>query len=69
MKRWDVATGQVKLTLSGQTGHIYSVAFSQDGTLLASAGTDVLVKLWDTTTWQEVRTLKGHTSWTVTMRR
>jgi hypothetical protein len=39
-----------------------SVAFSPDGTRLASASDDQTVKLWDAATGQELRALKGHTS-------
>lgn len=48
-----------------QTGHAMSVdgmAFSPDGTLLASASADNTVKLWDINSRREVRTLAGHTS-------
>src|SRR5262249_15945917 len=40
---------------------VYSVAFSPDGTRLASASQDHTVKVWDTGTGQEVLTLKSHT--------
>jgi WD40 repeat protein len=33
------------------------LAFSKDGTLLLTAGDDKQVKLWDTATWQCIRTL------------
>jgi WD40 repeat protein/serine/threonine protein kinase len=50
------------LTLRGHTGAIWGVAYSPDGTRLATASPDGTVKLWDAITGQEVRTLKGHTS-------
>ncbi|MBA2705334.1 MAG: PD40 domain-containing protein [Blastocatellia bacterium] len=56
------ATGRPELVL--QTGHVMRVdgiAFSPDGKLLASGSADNTIKLWDTTSKREVRTLIGHT--------
>ena len=39
---------------------IYCIAFSPDGRLLASTGDHSAIKLWDTATGKEVRTLAGH---------
>ncbi len=61
MKLWDAATGQETLTLRGHTEAVRSVAFSSDGSRLASGSDDKTVKLWDAATGQETLTLKGHT--------
>ncbi len=39
---------------------IASVAYSPDGGRVASASSDETIKLWDTETGREVRTLRGH---------
>src|SRR5436305_1213891 len=40
---------------------VYSLAFSPDGTVLASAGSDNLIKVYDVAMQKEVKQLKGHT--------
>jgi WD40 repeat protein/DNA-binding SARP family transcriptional activator len=58
---WDVHTGEELHTLlhSGLTG---GLDFSPDGSRLAIADHDAYtIKIWDTTTWQELVTLTGHT--------
>ncbi len=58
VRLWDTHTGEHIRTLTGHRGIINSVAFSPDGTLLASGGYDKPVRLWDVKTGQQIRTLE-----------
>ncbi|MYI84053.1 MAG: T9SS type A sorting domain-containing protein, partial [Rhodothermaceae bacterium] len=62
VKLWDVASGEPIASLGGHTGEVWSVAFSPDGTMLASAGGtfDNRVKLWDVASGEPIATLEGH---------
>ncbi len=57
----DGALAQIGTPRPKHNGPVYLVRYSSDGKLLASAGIDKLVKLWDTETGREVRQLQGHT--------
>jgi WD40 repeat protein len=48
--------------LTGPAGGVTKMAFSPDGTLLASAGGDQKVWLWDTAKRAPVKTLSGHSN-------
>merc|ERR1712096_101202 len=59
---WEVASGSLRKTLSGHTAPIKSVAYSPDGTTLASASDDGSIKLWHAETGLELKTLSGHSN-------
>ncbi|KAI3048959.1 hypothetical protein CBS147353_11689 [Aspergillus niger] len=50
-------------TLEGHSGSIHSVAFSNNGQLLASGSWDNTIKLWDAATGAPKHTLEGHSDW------
>jgi WD40 repeat protein len=60
VKVWDAKTGQEKLALKGHAHTVNSVAFSRDGTRIASASHDKTVKVWDAKTGMQLLSLKGH---------
>ena len=44
----------------GHTDNIYSVTFSPDGQIIASASRDNTIRLWNASTGDTIRTLRGH---------
>jgi len=56
ISEWDVVTGKETRVWKAHDRTAFKVAFSPDYSLLASFG-DSVVKLWDTRTWREVRSL------------
>ena len=57
---WDAVTGEKLLMLRGHANDIYTVAFSPDGTMLATGGGDRKLKVWDAASGAELFTLSGH---------
>jgi WD40 repeat protein len=58
VRLYDLTNGSL-LTLRGDS-RIISVMFSPDGRRLAAAGHERIVRLWDTTTGEELLSLHGH---------
>ncbi|HEX8200095.1 MAG TPA: WD40 repeat domain-containing protein, partial [Isosphaeraceae bacterium] len=60
VRTWDVASGEAKADLRGHEDRARTIAFSSDGTLLASGGYDATVRLWDIASGAERAVLRGH---------
>ena len=58
----DTATGELKNHLTGHNRFVVSVAYSPDGSTIASGSGDQTVRLWDATTGTLKNTLTGHSS-------
>jgi WD40 repeat protein/serine/threonine protein kinase len=61
--RWKTTAFTFERTFSGHDYAVRSVAFSPDGTWLASGSEDTRVKIWKVSSGELERTLTGHTHW------
>lgn len=65
IRLWDTATGEELAVLLGHTYGLLEWAFSDDGTLLGSAGAgvfseDLTVRIWDVAHGKELAVFRGH---------
>ena len=60
MRIWEVAARRLLETLAGQPGSLDSVAFSPDGSMFVTAGTDRTARVWDAKRLRPVAVLSGH---------
>lgn len=56
----DIASGEQRMKLEGHSDIIYSAVLSPDNKVLATAGYDRAIRLWDIGTGQVIKTLLGH---------
>ena len=57
---WDPVSGKKLRKWPAHVGHIWALAFSRDGKVLASGGVDHRIRLWDAATGKEHRPTAGH---------
>jgi WD40 repeat protein/uncharacterized caspase-like protein len=60
IRLWDPGTGKLLQELRGHNETVNDVAFSRDGKLLASAGADGRIWLWDVASGDAITRLKPH---------
>jgi WD40 repeat protein len=56
----DVPSGRLLKSFEGHTHHVLDVGWKGDGKLLASAGADNVIKVWNFDSGEQVRTIPGH---------
>jgi WD40 repeat protein len=63
----DPHTGKLLTRLTNHIDRVWSLDFSPDGRLLASASSDQTIRIWNVAAWREIQRLRGHGSevWTM----
>jgi WD40 repeat protein len=59
---WAATTGELVTSLAGQTGSVTDIAFSPDGSRLATSSADGTILLWDPRTGDQQLALHGHSA-------
>jgi len=55
--------GRLLADLRGHTDDVFALAWSPDGSRLASAGRDRSIRIWDTESWSQLALLNGHAAY------
>jgi WD40 repeat protein len=58
---FNVETGHRIALMEGHNGFVWTVAFSSDGSLIASGSEDTTIRIWDSEAGKETYRLDGHT--------
>jgi WD40 repeat protein len=61
IRLWGVTSGDLIRTFSGHSGEVWAIAFSPDGSQLASGGADAQAYIWDVNTGATQFELTAHT--------
>ena len=61
IRLWEVESGRFLSTFTAHDGLVLALAFSPQGTVLASGGSDTLARLWEVETARVLSVLRGHT--------
>jgi WD40 repeat protein len=61
LKIWDAKTGKLVANPKGHTYQVDCLAWTADGKTLISGSDDHSIRTWNTTTWQQIAVLMGHT--------
>jgi WD40 repeat protein len=61
IRLWNPTSGQLLRTLTGHTDRVWSIAFSPNGQILASASLDNSIRLWDPVNGQLLLTVTSPT--------
>lgn len=59
---WDMETGDCRQLIPAHRSTIWAIAFSPDGSLLATGSDEQTVKLWEVSSGNCLRTLSGYTN-------
>jgi WD40 repeat protein len=62
IKIWDARTGILITSLKGHRYTVTCLAWTADGRTLISGSLDDSIRTWNTSTWQQMAVLTGHTS-------
>jgi WD40 repeat protein len=68
VRLWEAASGKFLRAFVGHGSYVYGLAFSPDGSVLASSGSwDGTVRIWNLKTGMTLRTLKKHKGYTAAL--